>query len=404
VEGSPGSPGEHSEHPTLSRFRGFLVSSAAYGKGRRGSPLIPWGKDPVVELGPRAAAAPVKLERLREGLEALRIRKAGPSRMRGGYMKDTAEIFVGIDVSKDWLDIVVLPSSEHEQISYDAKHVRELVTRMTEANPVRIVLEATGGYEVRVAAALSDAGLPVCVINPRQGRDFAKATGELAKTDRVDARILALFGKSLRPPLRALPDAQSRQMREVIDRRGQIVESLQAEKNRLQRVESKSVKASLRSHIRYLERQLSKMNDSLAELIKTNPAWQENVDLLTSVPGVGQLTAAQLTIMLPEIGTMGPKQIAKLVGLAPLSRDSGLRRGSRSIWGGRAKVRKTLYMPTLVATKKNPVISALYNRLLERGKPKKVALVACMRKLLTIANAMIRDRTYWTPELAAAHS
>lgn len=317
-------------------------------------------------------------------------------------MKDSSDVFVGIDISKDWLDVAILPSGECDQFPYDRDAVCELVRQMAVLRPVRIVLEATGGYEVKVAVALSDAGLPVCVINPRQGRDFAKATGELAKTDRVDARILALFGKSLRPPLRPLPGTQARQLREIIDRRRQIVESLLAEKNRLQRAESKTVKASLRSHIRYLERQLSKMDDALSDHIKAHPAWQEKVDLLTSVPGVGQLTAANLTIMLPEIGTVGPKQIAKLVGLAPLCRDSGLRRGSRSIWGGRARVRKALYMPTLVASKNNPVISSLYNRLVENGKPKKVALVACMRKLLIICNAMIRDRTYWTPELAAA--
>ena len=273
-------------------------------------------------------------------------------------MKDTAEVFVGIDVSKDWLDIAILPSGESKKIPYDRRHVGKLVTRMTVLRPIRIVLEATGGYEVMVAAGLSEAGLPVCVINPRQGRDFAKATGELAKTDRVDARILALFGKSLRPALRPLSNTQARQLREIVDRRAQIVESLLAEINRLQRTESKTVKASLLSHIRYLERQLDKIEQALSDQIKANPVWQQDVDLLTSVPGIGQLTAAYLTVMLPEIGNMGSKQITKLVGLAPLSRDSGTRRGSRSIWGGRAKVRRSLYMPTLVATKVNPVISA----------------------------------------------
>lgn len=198
--------------------------------------------------------------------------------------------------------------------------------------------------------------------------------------------------------------SESRHLREIMDRRGQILETLLAERNRLQRTESKTVKASLRSHIRYLERQLKKMEDALSDQIKASPAWQEDVDFLTSVPGVGKLTAANLTILLPEIGTMGRRQIAKLVGVAPLSRDSGLRQGSRSIWGGRAQVRRALYMSTLVATRYNPVIAALYNRLVERGKPKKVAIVACMRKLLIISNAMIRDRTSWTPELATALS
>lgn len=313
-----------------------------------------------------------------------------------------ANVFIGIDVSKEWLDVSIIPLGDEYRVSYSAVEVAKLVKRVAEQHPERVVLEATGGYEAEIAAALSDAGLPVCVVNPRQSRDFAKATGELAKTDRVDARMLAEFGRALRPPVRPLPDADARRLREIMNRRGQILETLLAERNRLQRTEAKAVKASLRSHIQYLERQLEKMETALSDEIKASPAWQENVDLLTSVPGVGQLTAANLTIMLPEIGTMGRRQIAKLVGVAPLSRDSGSRRGSRSIWGGRAQVRRMLYMPTLVATKYNPEISALYNRLVERGKPKKVAIVACMRKLLIITNAMIRDRTPWTPDLAAA--
>lgn len=316
----------------------------------------------------------------------------------------SSEVFVGIDVSKDWLDILVLPFGDQYQVSYGYREVGELVKRMSDLRPIRIILEATGGYEVEVAAALSDAGLPVCVINPRQSRDFAKATGELAKTDRVDARVLAEFGRALRPPVRPLPEKGARHLREIMERRGQILETLLAERNRLQHTKSKTVRGSLRSHIRYLERQLKTMEDALSHQIKVSPAWQEDVDLLTSVPGVGPLTAANLTILLPEIGTMGRRQIAKLVGVAPLSRDSGLRRGSRSIWGGRAQVRRTLYMSTLVATRYNPVIAALYNRLVQRGKPKKVAIVACMRKLLIISNAMIRDRTAWTPELAATIS
>jgi transposase len=319
-------------------------------------------------------------------------------------MVDADGVFVGIDISKDWLDISVLPVGTESRVPYTRAEVAKLATEMIDLGPVRIVLEATGGYEVEIASVLADAGLPVCVINPRQARDFAKATGELAKTDRVDARVLALFGQALRPPLRPLPDAQARQLREVMNRRGRLLKMLLAEKNRLQRVESKTVKTSLVCHIRFLERQLKKTESALAEQIQASPAWKADVDLLTSVPGIGQLTAANLTILLPEIGTLGSRQIAKLVGVAPLSRDSGIRRGSRSIWGGRAQVRRLLYMPTLVAIQRNPVISDLYNRLVARGKPKKVAIVACMRKLLIIANAMVRDRTPWQPELAAAHS
>lgn len=319
-------------------------------------------------------------------------------------MMSHACVFVGIDVSKDWLDVAMLPLGEEFRVSYKPAQVAQLVTKLHELGPVRIVLEATGGYEIEVAAAFSEAGLPVCVINPRQARDFAKATGELAKTDRVDARILALFGQSLLPPLRPLPDGEARLLREIMDRRRQILEILLAEKNRLQRTKSSSVRLSLRSHIRHLEGQLEKIENALSEQIHASPAWQADVDLLTSVPGVGLLTAAHLTILLPEIGTMGRRQIAKLVGVAPLSRDSGSRRGSRSIWGGRAHIRRLLYMPTLVATRCNPEISAFYQRLLERGKPKKVALVACMRKLLIISNAMIRDRTPWCPNIAATPS
>lgn len=314
------------------------------------------------------------------------------------------EVFVGIDISRDWLDVASIPSGNERRVPYRRKSLEELAEEISSLRPSRIILEATGGYEVEIATALSERDLPVCVINPRQLRDFARATGELAKTDRVDARVLAEFGRALRPTVRPLASGDARQLREILDRRRQILEMLVAEKNRLRRTESKAVKASLRSHIRFLDRQLENTETALFDLISANPAWQEDVNLLTSVPGVGQLTAANLTVMLPEIGSMGRRQIAKLVGVAPLSRDSGLSRGSRSIWGGRAQVRKVLYMSTLVATRYNPVISALYTRLIDRGKPKKVAIVACMRKLLIICNAMVRDRSLWTPELAATRT
>jgi transposase len=314
------------------------------------------------------------------------------------------EVFVGIDVSKDWLDVAVQPKGEEWRVAYRQKYVRGLVQEMVALRPERIIVEATGGYEVEIASALWEGGLPVCIVNPRQCRDFARATGELAKTDRIDARILAEFGRALCPPIRPLPDLDARQIREILHRRGQILTMILAEKNRLRKTESKTARASLRSHIRHLESQLQKIDKALADQIKASPVWQNEVDLLTSVPGVGQLTAANLTIFLPEIGSMGRRQIAKLVGVAPLSRDSGLSRGSRSTWGGRAQVRRMLYMATLVATRYNPVISALYNRLIDRGKPKKVAIVACMRKLLIICNAMIRDNSRWTPALAIARS
>ena len=314
------------------------------------------------------------------------------------------DVFVGIDISKEWLDVCVLPAGNEFRVAYTRAQAAKLAREFADVGPIRIVLEATGGYEAEIAGALSEAALPVCVINPRQARDFAKATGELAKTDRVDARVLALFGQSLRPPIRPVPDAQARQMREIMDRRGQILAMMLAEKNRLQQTQSKAVKASLQSHIRFLQRQLESAESALSNHIEKCPAWKADVDLLTSVPGVGRLTAAHLTILLPEIGTMGRRQIAKLVGVAPLSRDSGSRRGSRSIWGGRAQVRRLLYMPTLVAIRYNPVVSKMYRRLIESGKPKKVAIVACMRKLVIITNAMIRDQTPWCPEFAVNHT
>ena len=309
---------------------------------------------------------------------------------------------VGIDVSKDWLDVAVMPGGESSRIRYTRSGLSDLVDRLRKIAPVRIILEATGGYETRVAAVLSDAEMPVGVINPRQGRDFARATGELAKTDRVDARILAEFGLKIRPPLRPIPDKVARDLRETLDRRRQIMQMLIAERNRLRLTSAKPAVRSIKAVIRSLTRQLERIEDDLERELKDHPAWQADVDLLTTVPGVGQTTAANLTILLPELGQLKARQISKLVGVAPLNRDSGTVSKTRHIWGGRAQVRTLLYMPTLVATQRNPVIAAMYERLLEKGKPKKVALVACMRKLLVCLNAMARDQTPWSPELAAS--
>lgn len=314
---------------------------------------------------------------------------------------EDAKIAVGIDISKDFLEVAILPSGESFRLPYDRSGLRQLVNRMNGVSPIRIVLEATGGYEHKVAAVLADESLPVCVINPRQGRDFARATGELAKTDRVDARILAEYGLKLRPELRPLPDKNSRHLREVLDRRRQIMQMVIAEKNRLRLVTAKPAVRSIKSVIRSLERQLERIEEDLDREMIDHPAWKADVDLLTTTPGVGKVTATNLTIMLPELGSLGARKISKLVGVAPLSRDSGTMSKTRHIWGGRSHVRTLLYMPTLVATQRNPVIAAMYQRLLERGKPKKVALVACMRKLLICLNAMARDRTPWKPELAA---
>lgn len=310
------------------------------------------------------------------------------------------KVAVGIDVSKEWLDVAVVPIGESYRVRHDRRGVRELVERMSDLAPRRIILEATGGYEIDLAGALAEAALPVCVMNPRQARDFARATGELAKTDRIDARILAEFGLKLEPDLRPIPDKITRRLREILSRRRQMTQLLVAEKNHLRMVTSKAVKHSIKVVIRCLERQLQGLEDELDRELAEQPAWQDDVDLLKTTPGVGKVTAASLTILLPELGTLKARQISKLVGLAPLSRDSGTMSKSRRIWGGRNQVRAVLYMSTLVATKQNPVIANMYKRLLERGKPKKVALVACMRKLLVSLNAMARDRTPWTPELA----
>jgi transposase len=314
---------------------------------------------------------------------------------------DDIEVAVGIDISKEWLEVAVVPSGERLRLRRDAAGISELVKKTKQLGPARIIVEATGGYETCVAASLADAALPVCVINPRQVRDFAKATGELAKTDRVDARILAEYGAMLRPPLRPVPDKTIRQLRGILDRRRQLTHMLIAEKNRLPMASAKPVVRSIKRCIRLLERELEKIESDLENELRDHPAWQADVDLLTTTPGVGQLTAAHLTVLLPELGSLKARQISKLVGVAPLSRDSGSKHGSRHIWGGRAQVRTLLYMPTLVAIRCNPVIAAMYQRLLAAGKPKKVAIVACMRKLLVILNAMARDHTPWDPQLAA---
>ena len=315
---------------------------------------------------------------------------------------DDIEVAVGIDISKDWLEVAAVPDGKSFRLRHDAAGISELVKKMKQLAPVRIIVEATGGYEACLAASLADAALPVCVVNPRQTRDFAKATGELAKTDRVDARILAEFGAKLCPPLRPVPDTTTRQLRETLDRRRQLTHMLIAEKNRLPMASAKPVVRSIKRCIRLLERELEKIESDLENELRDHPAWQADVDLLTTTPGVGQLTAAHLTVLLPELGSLKARQISKLVGVAPLSRDSGTKHGTRHIWGGRSQVRTLLYMPTLVATRYNPVIAAMYQRLLAAGKPKKVAIVACMRKLLVILNAMARDRTPWDPQLAAA--
>lgn len=309
--------------------------------------------------------------------------------------------FVGVDVAKDRLDVALQPSEEAWTVDNDPTGFDALTRRLTSAEPELIVLEATGGYEAPVAAALSTAGLPVAVVNPRQVRDFARATGQLAKTDRIDARTLALFAERVRPEPRPLPDPVGEELRALVARRRQLLEMLGAEQNRLRHPSPPSVQKGLEKHVRWLKRQLEDVDDDLERVVRTSPLWRGRDDLLQSVPGIGPVTSRTLLAELPELGRLNRREIAALVGVAPLNRDSGTFRGRRFVWGGRAAVRRTLYMAALTATKHNPVIRSFYERLLDRGKPHKVALTACMRKLIVILNAMAQSQQPWNPELHA---
>lgn len=312
-------------------------------------------------------------------------------------------MFVGIDVAKAELVVAVHPSGERWTVANDERGVRTLVDRLRAVTPTLIVLEATGGYELLCVAALAAVELPVVVANPRQVRDFAKATGQLAKTDRLDADILALFAEKVRPALRPIATAEAQELDAMLTRRRQLIEMLGAERNRLGQVFGKGkrpVKKSLKTHIAFLERELHLADSDLDDAVRRSPVWREQDDLLQSVPGVGPVLSRTLLADLPELGRLSRRQIAKLVGVAPLSRDSGTLRGRRFVQGGRAAVRGVLYMGALVAAHRNPVIRAFYLRLVAAGKPKKLALVACMRKLLTILNVMVRTKTRWAIEPA----
>ena len=308
---------------------------------------------------------------------------------------EVAPIFVGIDISKARLDVAMRPSDETESVSHDGAGIDSLVKRFKEIGPALIVLEATGGFERQVLRALASAELPIVAINPRQVRDFAKATGQLAKTDRIDAMILAHFAQAVRPDVRSLPDQVTLELRALVTRRRQITEMIVAENNRLSSA-SKTLGKRIEAHIRWLERELERADHDLDQAIRQSPIWQENQDLLKSVPGIGPIVSRTLLAELPELGKLNRREIAALVGVAPFNRDSGQWKGRRAIWGGRASVRAALYMAALVASRRNAVIRVLYQRLLKAGKARKVALVACMRKLLTILNAMIKHKTRWS--------
>ncbi len=304
-------------------------------------------------------------------------------------------ISVGIDVSKAQHDVEIRSSGEKQSFANDKVGIKALVKWLATITPTLIVMEATGGYERQVMRALVSADLPAVAVNPRQVRDFAKATGQLAKTDSIDAGVLAHFAEVIRPALRPLPDAVTLELRALTSRRRQFLEMIAAENNRLE-MTSKAVRKSINAHLGYLEQALERINQELDRAIEQSPIWKENEDLLRSAKGIGPVTSRTLLAELPELGTLDRKQIAALVGVAPFNRDSGSLKARRSIWGGRAPVRCALYMATLVATRRNPVIRDFYTRLIVKGKLFKVALVACMRKLLTILNSMIKHKTRWS--------
>jgi len=301
---------------------------------------------------------------------------------------------VGIDVSKRQLDVAVLPTGDAWQAPNTEEGISDLVGRIQALGSTLVVVEATGGLEWPLVGALGAAHVPVVVINPRHARDFAKALGKLAKTDRIDAAMLAFFAERVRPEPRPLPDAQAQVLRALLTRRRQVLEMLLAERHRLAQALPR-VQLDIQESIAWLEQRLHRLEQELGDTLRQSPLWREKGDLLRSVKGVGPILSFTLLAELPELGTISRQKIAALVGVAPLNRDSGRYRGKRGIWGGRATVRHALYMGTLVATRFNPVIRAFYHRLLHAGKPKKLALTACMRKLLTILNAILRDRRPW---------
>ncbi len=308
-------------------------------------------------------------------------------------MTDTP-VFVGIDISKARLDVALRPAGTLVTVSHDEAGIATLVQQLTGLSPAGIVVEATGGLEVLLSGALATAGLPVAVVNPRQVRDFARATGRLAKTDRLDAQLLAQFADVVRPARRALPDASTQQLAALITRRRQLVEMLTAEKNRRSSA-PRAMRRQIQQHIDWLEQHVAHLNQELTAAIQASPIWREHEELLQSVPGIGPVVTRTLLAELPELGTLTRRQIAALVGVAPLNRDSGTFRGKRTVWGGRATVRAVLYMGALVAARHNRVLKAFYQRLRLAGKAPKVALTACMRKLLTMLNAILKHRTPW---------
>jgi transposase len=303
-------------------------------------------------------------------------------------------VFIGIDIAKQYCDLAVIPDGTQKRFTNDEEGQEAILSFILPLKPARIVIEATGGYEMGVMRTLADSRLPVVAVNPRQVRDFARATGRLAKTDTIDAGILAQFAKAIQPDIRPLPEKEAQVLRALVARRRQLIQMLTMEKNRLEKAPPAGSE-DIRNHIYYLTEAVKKIDKDISRSIRKSPLWKEKETILTSMPGIGPVISCTLIAALPELGTLNRKAIAALVGLAPFNRDSGTCRGKRTIWGGRSYVRATLYMGTVSAIKFNPAIRAFYKRLVEAGKAKKLAITACMRKLLTILNTMMKNKTTW---------
>ena len=303
--------------------------------------------------------------------------------------------YVGIDVAKAQVDVAIRPTDDRWEVSHNDVGIRQLVARLKALEPVMVLLEASGGLELLLVAALAAEAVPVVVVNPRQVRDFARATGKLAKTDALDAAVLAHFAEVVRPPVRPLRDAETQVLNSLVARRHQVITMLVSEKNRLSAATTLAVRPRIEAHIAWLERELDDLDKRLRQTLRQSPVWREKDYLLRTVPGVGEQLSLTLLAYLPELGTLDRRQIAALVGVAPFNRDSGTLRGKRTVWGGRARVRAALYMGALAASRFNPVIRDFYQRLLAAGKPKKLALTACMRKLLIILNSMLKHHSPW---------
>jgi transposase len=317
-----------------------------------------------------------------------------------GRSENIMEKFVGIDISKDALDVCIDPDTEALHVSYDSKGIEALCHRLKAESPTLIVVEATGGLEIRLVSEVAALGLAIAVINPRQARDFAKATGQLAKTDRVDAAILAAFAKAIRPQARPLKDADTRALDDLVSRRRQLIAMRVQETLRLGTAASKAMQKSLNAHISWLDKRIGEIDTDLTQQLRNSDVWRTKDDLLRGIPGVGCVTSQTLLAKCPELGTLNRREIAALVGVAPLANDSGKHRGKRFIWGGRADVRAVLYMATVSAIRCNANIKAFADRLKLAGKPGKVVIVACMRKLLTIMNAMLKNNARWEQKIA----